>query len=132
VVGRGSIVLMARIVDSTGVAIRSSDVVAIEYSVFEVDAFWPEQRQVMRGHRAVPLVVRDVLFESGRRTDVQFKLRCSALQNPLPVRYASDYRTATNAARRCPATLSRPCSFGPSPQGGGSMSAHPASGVNHD
>jgi hypothetical protein len=63
-VGRGSIVLMARIVDSAGVAIRPSDVVAIEYSAYEVDAFWPEQRQVMRGHRAVPLVVRYALFDS--------------------------------------------------------------------
>ena len=63
-VGRGLAVLMARIVDSDGVAIRPSDVSAIEYSVYELDPFWPEQLSVMRGHRAVRLDVGDVLFDS--------------------------------------------------------------------
>jgi hypothetical protein len=164
----GSIVLMARVVDRAGAAIRPPDVMAIEYSAYEVDPFWPEQLTVMRGHNAAPLDACRVLFDSpqvgrywslddvgynfrheltcdwreplphaqqrfevayqltmmsGCRTTVRFKLRCSVPENPLPVRCASDYRTATNAARQCPATLGRPCSFGPSPQGGGSMKA---------
>jgi hypothetical protein len=39
-------------------------VVGIEYWVYEVDPFWPEQLTVMRGHRAVPLSARKVLFNS--------------------------------------------------------------------
>jgi hypothetical protein len=60
----GSIVLMARIVDGAGAAIRPSDVTALEYSAYEVDPFWPEQLTVLRGHHAVALAARDVLFDS--------------------------------------------------------------------
>ncbi len=55
---------MARIVDRVGAAIRPPDVVAVEYSAYEVDPYWPEQLTVMRGHHAVPLATRDVLFDS--------------------------------------------------------------------
>ncbi len=55
---------MARIVDRTGVAIRPSDVLALEYSAYEVDPFWPEQLTVVRGHHAVPLDACRVLFDS--------------------------------------------------------------------
>jgi hypothetical protein len=55
---------MARIVEGAGAAIRLSDVVAVEYSAYEVDPFWPEQLTALRGHRAVPLATRDVLFDS--------------------------------------------------------------------
>lgn len=61
---RGAIVLMARIVDGGGGAIRPLDVRAIHYSVYEVDPFLPEQLTAVRGHRAIPLAVGDVLFES--------------------------------------------------------------------
>jgi hypothetical protein len=60
----GSIVLMARIVDGAGAAIRPLDVRAIEYSVYEVDPYWPELLSVTRGHRSVRVNVRDVLFDS--------------------------------------------------------------------
>jgi hypothetical protein len=60
----GTIVLMARIVDAAGAAIRPSDVAAMEYSAYEVDPFWPEQLTVLRGHRAAPLATRGVLFDS--------------------------------------------------------------------
>jgi hypothetical protein len=60
----GSIVFMARIVDGAGAAIRPLDVIGLEYSAYEVDPFWPEQLTVMRGHHAVPLAARDVLFDS--------------------------------------------------------------------
>jgi hypothetical protein len=147
----GSIALMARIVDSAGAGIRPSDVLAIEYSAYEIDPYWPEQLTVVRGHRAVPLAVPHVLFDwvqvgdgwgvddmgynfrheirfagdeplqgagprfevayqltfvGGRRTSVRFKLRCSALDNPLP---------------------------GPPPKGEGVEGIeHQASGENHD
>jgi hypothetical protein len=168
VVGRGSIVLMARIVGGAGVAIRSLDVLTIEYSVYEVDPFWPEQLTVMRGHCAEPLSARDVLFDSpqvgdgwdlddvgynfrheiklmqghpfanwkhsyeavyqltlcnGRRADIRFKIRRS-MQGLPPPRSLREW--LPHCAR---ATLSRPCSFGPSPQGGGSMTAHIASSI---
>ena len=60
----GSVVLMARIVDGDGMAIRRSEVIAVEYSLYEVDACWPEQLTAVRGGRAVPLAVGDVLFDS--------------------------------------------------------------------
>jgi hypothetical protein len=60
----GPVIVMARIVDYRGAPIRRSDVSAIEYSVYELDPFWPEQLTVVRGQRAVPLVVADVLFDS--------------------------------------------------------------------
>lgn len=59
-----SIVLMARIVDRAGATIRPLDVRAIEYSLCEVDPYWPAQLTALRSHRAVPLAVRDVLFDS--------------------------------------------------------------------
>lgn len=62
----GSIVLMARIVDGAGTAIRPLDVRAIDYSVYEVDPYWPEQLSVTRGHRSERVNVRDVLFDSLR------------------------------------------------------------------
>ena len=61
-----SIVLMARIVDAAGVALRPSDVIGLEYSAYEVDPFWPEQLTVLRGHHAVPLAAREVLLDSLR------------------------------------------------------------------
>jgi hypothetical protein len=60
----GSIVLMARIVDRAGAAIRPADVLAIDYSASEVDPYWPEQLTAVRGHRAVPLAVGEVLFDA--------------------------------------------------------------------
>jgi hypothetical protein len=60
----GSIVVMARIVDGAGAAIRPLDMRAIDYSVYEVDPYWPEQLTAVRGHRAVPLAVQDVFFDS--------------------------------------------------------------------
>jgi hypothetical protein len=65
-VANRSIVLMARIVDGEGVAIRPLDVRAIECSVYEVDPYCPEQLTAVRGHRAVRLAARDVLFDSPR------------------------------------------------------------------
>jgi hypothetical protein len=55
---------MARLVDAAGDAIPPSHVSAIEYSAYEVDPFWPEQLTVIRGHHAVPLATREVLFDS--------------------------------------------------------------------
>jgi hypothetical protein len=60
----GSIVLMARIVDGAGAPIRRSDVIAIEYSLYEIDPCWPEQYTVVRDHREVLLAARDLLFDS--------------------------------------------------------------------
>jgi len=59
-----SIVLMARIVDRAGTPIRRSDVIAIEYSLYESDLCWPEQLTVVGGQRRVPLAIGDVLFDS--------------------------------------------------------------------
>jgi hypothetical protein len=60
----GSAILMARILDGAGVAIRRSDVIAIEYSAYELDPCWPEQLTAICGHRAIALAVDEVLFDS--------------------------------------------------------------------
>ena len=57
-------VLMARIVDRTGMEIRMTDVSSIHYSLCEVDPYWPEHLIVVRGCRNVPLCVADVLFDA--------------------------------------------------------------------
>jgi hypothetical protein len=61
---QASAVLMARIVDRTGAEIRPSHVSSIEYSLYEIDPFWPEHLTVVCGHRDVPLCVTEVLSDA--------------------------------------------------------------------
>ncbi|HEX2475506.1 MAG TPA: hypothetical protein VHK01_12210 [Lacipirellulaceae bacterium] len=151
-VAGGSIVLMARIVDGAGAAIRPSDVVAIEYSACEVDPFWPEQLTVVRGHHAVPLDTRDVLLDSpqvGRfwsLDDVGYNFRHeltfdSRERSPsAEQRFEVVYQLTMKNGSRTTVRFKLRCSMAgepppqPSPQGGGSLSAisRLATGVNHD
>jgi hypothetical protein len=66
----GTVVLMARIVDGAGVAIRRLDIARIEYSIFELDSLWPEQLTVVFGHNVVPLVLNEVVFDSFQMDDL--------------------------------------------------------------
>ena len=63
-VRRGSIILLARIVDSDGTNIGRANVAAIDYSIYEVDPHHPGELTAVAGHETVPLEVRDVIFDS--------------------------------------------------------------------
>jgi hypothetical protein len=60
----GSAVLMARIVDRDGVCIEPANVRATEYSVYELDPWWPNQLNVVPGRSSVPVDVDDVLIDA--------------------------------------------------------------------
>ncbi len=56
-----SAILMARIVDRTGESVRQVDVVAIHYSIYEVDQNRPGEMTVVDEHEAVSLDVAEVI-----------------------------------------------------------------------
>jgi len=60
----GAAIMMARIVDSAGASVRRSQVVAIGYSIYELDRGKPEKFEVVAGHDCVPLDVDDVFLDS--------------------------------------------------------------------
>ncbi len=60
----GSAVLMARIVDDSGVCIRPDQVAAVGYSIYEVDRCDPDERTVVGGHDCVALDVDEVLLDA--------------------------------------------------------------------
>jgi hypothetical protein len=60
----GSGVLLARLVDRAGVGVRPSEVRTIEYSLYELDPWWPHLFSSVTGRTAVALAVEDVLFDS--------------------------------------------------------------------
>ena len=63
-IANASAILMARIVDSAGESVRQVDIVAIQYSIYEVDQDWPGEMMVMNGHEAVSLDVAEVISDS--------------------------------------------------------------------
>jgi hypothetical protein len=61
----GSIVLLARLVDARGVALRPEEVAAIDYSILRADdSGRGAQQTVVAGQDAASLAVDDVLFDS--------------------------------------------------------------------
>ena len=60
----GSMVLLARIVDRAGVAVRPADVDRIEYSIYEVDPCWPDLRTVVAGCHVVALDIGEIMSDS--------------------------------------------------------------------
>src|SRR5262245_35762238 len=62
---RESAVLMARVVDGAGVAVRCADVEAIRYAMHRVDAFWSRNDLLTAfGRGGIALDVCDVFFDS--------------------------------------------------------------------
>lgn len=60
-----SAVLMARVVDGTGVAVRSADVEAVRYSIRQLDLERPaDDLPLALGRDGIVLDVRDVFFDS--------------------------------------------------------------------
>jgi hypothetical protein len=60
----GVLIVLARIVDSTGKAVRAVDLLRIEYSIYEVDPCWPNFRTVVAGHQAVELDIGEIMLDS--------------------------------------------------------------------
>jgi hypothetical protein len=61
----GSAVLMARVVDSAGEAVRRADIEAVRYSIREFDGCpLDDDLAAAAGHEAVALNVDDVFFDS--------------------------------------------------------------------
>ena len=60
----GTALLMARIVDSAGANVQQAGIVAIEYSIFELDPCLPNQQTPVAGHNEVELDVADVIFNA--------------------------------------------------------------------
>jgi hypothetical protein len=58
-----TVILMARIVDRTGNPIRRDHVSAMEYSIYELDQFWPHILTLLPGQKAIPLQVERVLWD---------------------------------------------------------------------
>lgn len=61
---RRSVILMARIVDATGAAVRPTTLASITYSVYEFDRCRPVGRIVVPGRDDIPLDVREVFYDS--------------------------------------------------------------------
>jgi hypothetical protein len=59
----GSAVLLARIVDQTGVNVVQADIGAIQYTVYLLDDQNPDSRTAIDGHTDAPLMVADVVFD---------------------------------------------------------------------
>lgn len=60
----GTVVFMARIVDSDGDDIQQADVSAVKYSVYEIDPCRPDNLAVVDGHDDATLTVADVIYDS--------------------------------------------------------------------
>jgi hypothetical protein len=60
----GSAVLLARVVDQSGVNVVPADVHAIQYSVYLLDDQNPDSRTAVGAHAAVPLAAADVVFDT--------------------------------------------------------------------
>src|SRR5687768_11468905 len=60
----GSVILMARVVDSAGVNIQQSGVSAIKYSIYELDPSRPDVQTAVAGHDAFVLTVSGVIYNS--------------------------------------------------------------------
>lgn len=60
----GAAILLARIVDAADIPITQGSASAIEYSVFELNQFDPEDLTVVAGHDGVALDPADVLFDT--------------------------------------------------------------------
>lgn len=63
----GTATLLARVVDEFGAPLRPDDVIAAEYSVYELNLSDPNYRQAVPGHHARSLAVRDLLLPELRR-----------------------------------------------------------------
>lgn len=61
-----SAILMARIVDRAGEWVRQEDVVAIQYSIYEIEQNRPGEMTVVNRHEAVALDVEDVIVDALR------------------------------------------------------------------
>jgi hypothetical protein len=66
----GWAVLMARIVDRSGVCLHPADVVAIEYTLRKFHPYWPNFCDVVAGQSGLPLDVDQVLFDELQVDDV--------------------------------------------------------------
>jgi hypothetical protein len=60
----GSAVLMARIVDSAGVNVQQSGIIAIKYSIYELDPCLPDSLVIVTGHDEVTLTVASVIYNA--------------------------------------------------------------------
>jgi hypothetical protein len=60
----GSAVLMARIVDQSGINVVQADIRAIQYSVYLLDDQNPDSRTAVAGHAGVSLAVANVVFDA--------------------------------------------------------------------
>jgi hypothetical protein len=59
-----SVFLLARIVDCAGMSVQRIDVEAIEYSLYELDPYRPNNCAAVRGHQAIKLPVQRVIIDS--------------------------------------------------------------------
>jgi hypothetical protein len=60
----GSATLMARVVDASGSNVQQAGIVAIEYSIYELDPCRPDNLTAVTGHDGVSLDVEDVIFNA--------------------------------------------------------------------
>jgi hypothetical protein len=60
----GSAVLLARLVDRAGRGVPMSGIRAIEYSLYEIDPWWPNHLTVVAGHDAVSVDIGEVIFDT--------------------------------------------------------------------
>jgi hypothetical protein len=60
----GFAILMARLVDGSGAAVRRADVLAVDYSIYELDPCWPNNLTIIAGCRHIELDVEEVLFDA--------------------------------------------------------------------
>jgi hypothetical protein len=60
----GSATLMARVVDASGSNVQQAGIVAIEYSIYELDPCQPDNLTAVAGHDGVSLDVEDVIFNA--------------------------------------------------------------------
>lgn len=56
------ILLTARLVDRAGAPLQPCNITTIEYSLLELDPFWPHQLTVVADHKCVPLDAGRVLL----------------------------------------------------------------------